>query len=82
MKAIQAALPLSACLVLALAGIAAGAAIAEHVKQESQALPDIQAAIDKGMEDPSSTAKKWRYDRAVTLRRNITEGIKELQAIR
>lgn len=68
--------------LLKRAGSAAAAAMAEHVKQESQMLPELQAAIDKGMEDPSSTAKKWRYDRAVTLRKKITEGIKELQAIR
>jgi hypothetical protein len=67
--------------LLAKAGRPAAAAIADHVKRETQALPDIHAVILKGMEDPSSRAKKWYYDQAVTAEKDITRGDKELEAI-
>jgi hypothetical protein len=55
--------------------------ILEHIHEERQALPEIRAAIELAMPKVSSTATRWRYERAVTLETSIRQGIRELDAL-
>ena len=67
--------------LLKRAGAGAAPAIREHIQQEKQALPEIHAVIELAMPKVSSTATKWRYDRAVVLKGAIRRGIKELEGV-
>jgi hypothetical protein len=55
--------------------------IREHIERERQALPEIRAEIELAMPKVSSTATRWRYNRAVALEKSIQRGIRGLEDI-
>ena len=67
--------------VLKRCGTDAAPVLREHIEKEQAALPEIVAEIELAMSNTSSTATKWRYDRARTLEKNMRQGIRELESI-
>jgi len=65
--------------LLERSGDAAASIIRKHIQREQQALPELEVIINHGMTKPSSTATKEGYDRAMALKRNILQGIDELE---
>jgi len=67
--------------LLKKSGSRAAPILREHIQHERRALPEIRAEIELAMPKVSSTATKWRYDRAFALERSIRHGVKDLDEI-
>jgi hypothetical protein len=67
--------------LLKRSGARAAPVILEHIEREEKVLPELRAVIETAMVKTSSTATKWRYDRAVATRKNIRRGIEDLEDI-
>ncbi len=55
--------------------------VEDHIAKEQAAMPTIQEEIDTAMPKTTSTGTRWRYERAVALRKSIHRGIISLETL-
>jgi len=55
--------------------------IREHIRSEKEALPALTADVEKYMYGGGKDRVMWLYDRAFTLRKNVRQGVKDLEGL-